>query len=160
LHLSQHFYYTKNCIKKTRQVHRIGISSRSILRHPIKNYKIKQLFHATVNEVILPSFLSEALAAVMFKKPLANLKSFSPLRSSDRRRFQNEAYEAYPSVKAICSNTTEEGGASTHLMPDDLRSAKFISHTGTSGIVYMSEKQTLWISVENLPPIPTGKLCV
>lgn len=87
----------------------------------------------------------------MFKKPLANLKSFSPLRSSDRRRFQNEAYEAYPNVKEICS---QEGASA--LMPDDLRSAKFISTTGTSGIVYMSEKQTVWISIENLPPIPTG----
>ncbi|KAI7891532.1 uncharacterized protein EV154DRAFT_464103 [Mucor mucedo] len=86
----------------------------------------------------------------MFKKPFANLKSFSPLRSSDRRKFQNEAYEAYPSVKEIC---TKEGAS--HLMPDDLRSAKFTSHNGTSGLVYMSEKQTLWVSVENLPPIPT-----
>ena len=89
----------------------------------------------------------------MFKKPLANLKSFSPLRSSDRRRFQNEAYEAYPSVKEICS--AEEGAY--HLMPDNLRSAKFISHIGTSCVVYKSEKQVLWISLENLPPIPTGK---
>ncbi|OAD04325.1 hypothetical protein MUCCIDRAFT_161076 [Mucor lusitanicus CBS 277.49] len=92
----------------------------------------------------------------MFKKPLANLKSFSPLRSSDRRRFQNEAYDAYPSVKEICTASTEEGASSTtHLMPDDLRSAKFISHTGTAGVVYKSEKQALWISLENLPPIPT-----
>lgn len=91
----------------------------------------------------------------MFKKPLANLKSFSPLRSSDRRRFQNEAYEAYPSVKEKC--TAEEGASTTHLMPDDLRSAKFISHIGTAGVVYKSEKQALWISLENMPPIPTGK---
>ncbi|GAN03392.1 eukaryotic translation initiation factor SUI1 family protein [Mucor ambiguus] len=91
----------------------------------------------------------------MFKKPLANLKSFSPLRSSDRRRFQNDAYEAYPSVKEICTAATEEGASPTHLMPDDLRSAKFISHTGTAGVVYKSEKQALWISLENLPPIPT-----
>ncbi|KAI9473486.1 MAG: hypothetical protein EXX96DRAFT_488456 [Benjaminiella poitrasii] len=89
----------------------------------------------------------------MFKKPLANLKSFSPLRSSDRRRFQNEAYTAYPSLKEICNNVEE--GASHHLMPDDLRSAKFISHVGTPGVVYMSEKQALWISIEKLPPIPT-----
>ncbi|KAI8639833.1 hypothetical protein BD408DRAFT_420803 [Parasitella parasitica] len=87
----------------------------------------------------------------MFKKPLANLKSFSPLRSSDRRRFQNEAYEAYPSVKEIC--TAEEGAS--HLMPEDLRSAKFISHTGTAGVLYKHEKQALWISLENLPPIPS-----
>ncbi|RCI04594.1 hypothetical protein CU098_011374 [Rhizopus stolonifer] len=86
----------------------------------------------------------------MFKKPLANLKSFSPLRSSDRRRFQADAYEAHPSVKEMC---TAEGAS--HLMPDDLRSAKFISHTGTPGVVYMSDKQVLWISIKKLPPIPT-----
>ncbi|KAI8070209.1 hypothetical protein BDF21DRAFT_344872 [Thamnidium elegans] len=86
----------------------------------------------------------------MFKKPFANLKTFSPLRSSDRRRFQNEAYEAYPSLKQICS---EEGAP--HLMPDDLRSAKFTAHSGVTGTVYMSKKQTTWISLENLPPIPT-----
>lgn len=119
-------------------------------------------------EIISPktySFLSSTQHTqhtqhIMFKKPLANLKSFSPLRSSDRRRFQNEAYDAYPSVKEICTASTEEGASSTtHLMPDDLRSAKFISHTGTAGVVYKSEKQALWISLENLPPIPTGKNC-
>ncbi|KAI7906394.1 uncharacterized protein BX663DRAFT_427508 [Cokeromyces recurvatus] len=89
----------------------------------------------------------------MFKKPLANLKSFSPLRSSDRRRFQNEAYNAYPSLKEIC--TSDEEGAPHHLMPDDLQAAKFVSHVGTPGIVYKSEKQALWISIEKLPPIPT-----
>ena len=88
----------------------------------------------------------------MFKKPFANLKSFSALRSSDRKRFQKDAYEAYPEVKEICS---QEGAS--NLMPDDLRSAKFISHSGVTGSVYMSEKQTVWISMENLPPIPTGK---
>lgn len=87
----------------------------------------------------------------MFKKPFANLKSFSPLRSSDRRRFQTEAYEAYPNLKELCS--AEDA---SHLMPDDLRSAKFIAHSGVSGTVYMSKKQTVWISLENLPPIPTG----
>ncbi|CEP07922.1 hypothetical protein [Parasitella parasitica] len=87
----------------------------------------------------------------MFKKPLTNLKSFSPLRSSDRRRFQNEAYGAYPSVKEIC--TAEEGAS--HLMPDDLLSAKFISHIGTAGVLYKHEKKPLWISLENMPPVPT-----
>ncbi|KAI8989353.1 hypothetical protein BDB01DRAFT_718788 [Pilobolus umbonatus] len=86
----------------------------------------------------------------MFKKPLTNLKTFSPLRSSDRKRFQNEAYETYPVLKDIC---TQEGGS--HLMPDDLRSAKFIAHSGTAGIVYTSEKQVLWIKLEDLPPIPS-----
>ncbi|KAG0779657.1 hypothetical protein G6F22_010513 [Rhizopus arrhizus] len=80
----------------------------------------------------------------MFKKPIANLKTFSPLRSSDRRRFQNEAYEAYPSLK------------DSPLMPEDLRSAKFIAQNGAAGVVYVSQDhQPLWITIENLPPIPT-----
>ncbi|KAG0177515.1 hypothetical protein DFQ29_004745 [Apophysomyces sp. BC1021] len=86
----------------------------------------------------------------MFKKPLANLKSFSPLRSSDRRRFQNETYEAYPQLKDKCS---QEGVAP--LMPDTLQSAKFVTHVSTPGIVYVGDKNPLWIKVDGLKPVPT-----
>lgn len=80
----------------------------------------------------------------MFKKPIANIKTFSPLRSSDRRHFQNEAIEAYPVLK------------DQYVMPNDLRSAKFIAQTSTHGIVYTSADQPLWISFENMAPVPTG----
>ncbi|KAG1171588.1 hypothetical protein G6F70_006871 [Rhizopus microsporus] len=79
----------------------------------------------------------------MFKKPIANIKTFSPLRSSDRRHFQNEAIEAYPVLK------------DQYVMPNDLRSAKFIAQTSTHGIVYTSADQPLWISFENMAPVPT-----
>lgn len=82
----------------------------------------------------------------MFKKPIANLKTFSPLRSSDRRRFQNEAWEAYPELK------------DQQVMPEDLRSAKFTTHAGNSGVLYIADNhQPLWLSIGNLPPVPTGK---
>lgn len=87
----------------------------------------------------------------MFKKPLSNLKTFSPLRSSDRKRFQNEAYDAYPHIKERCS----QEGASP-LMPDTLRSAKFISHTDQQGVVYVADNKPLWIKLEGLKPVPTG----
>lgn len=80
----------------------------------------------------------------MFKKPIANIKTFSPLRSSDRRHFQNEAIEAYPVLK------------DQYVMPNDLRSAKFIAQTSAHGIVYTSADQPLWISFENMAPVPTG----
>ncbi|KAI8390842.1 uncharacterized protein BYT42DRAFT_554517 [Radiomyces spectabilis] len=86
----------------------------------------------------------------MFKKPLTNLKSFSPLRSSDRRRFQNEVYDAYPSIKEEC---TKEGA--TPLMPDTLQSAKFVTHIKVGGTMYVVDKNPLWLKVDNLKPVPT-----
>ncbi|KAI7867020.1 hypothetical protein BDF14DRAFT_1882133 [Spinellus fusiger] len=86
----------------------------------------------------------------MFKKPLSNLKTFSPLRSSDKRRFQNEAYDAYPHIKEKFS---QEGVS--QLIPDTLQSAKFTTHINTSGVVYLADKMPLWIKVDQSLPIPT-----
>ncbi|KAI9323122.1 hypothetical protein BX666DRAFT_1883530 [Dichotomocladium elegans] len=86
----------------------------------------------------------------MFKKPLSHLKSFSPLRSSDRRRFQNEAYNAYPHIKERCS---QEGAKP--LMPDTLQSAKFSTHNGVNGVVHVADNKPLWLKLESLNPVPT-----
>ncbi|CDH51610.1 eukaryotic translation initiation factor 2d [Lichtheimia corymbifera JMRC:FSU:9682] len=86
----------------------------------------------------------------MFKKPLSQIKSFSPLRSSDRRRFQNDAYNAYPTLKEKCS----QEGASP-LMPDPLLSAKFSTSNNVNGIVHVANNKPLWLKLEGLPPIPT-----
>ncbi|KAL0075733.1 hypothetical protein J3Q64DRAFT_1769015 [Phycomyces blakesleeanus] len=86
----------------------------------------------------------------MFKKPLSNLKSFSPLRSSDRRRFQNEAYDTYPKLK---EQSSQEGAS--QLMPDPLQSAKFSTHIETPGIVYVADKIPWWIKLDQSVPIPT-----
>lgn len=87
----------------------------------------------------------------MFKKPLSQIKSFSPLRSSDRRRFQNDAYNAYPSLKDKCS----QEGASP-LMPDPLLSAKFTTSNNVNGVVHVANNKPLWLKLEGFPPIPTG----
>ncbi|ORY95679.1 hypothetical protein BCR43DRAFT_493418 [Syncephalastrum racemosum] len=84
----------------------------------------------------------------MFKKPVSQLKNFSPLRSSDRRRFQNEAYDAYPHIK----EKLQEGPA---LMPDPLLMAKFSSHVNTQGFVYVANNKPLWLKLGGLPPVPT-----
>ena len=90
----------------------------------------------------------------MFKKPPAAVKSFSPLRSSDRRRFQNEAYEAFPHLKEKC---TQEGASP--LMPDPLQGAKFKSHINEHGFIYVADGKPLWLKLENRtqPVVPTGK---
>lgn len=88
----------------------------------------------------------------MFKKPVTSLKSSSNLRSSDRRRFQNETYDAYPQLK---QQYTEEN---THLMPDTLQSAKFVSHIERPGVIYTANGNPLWFKMLDTPPIPTGKL--
>ncbi|KAI7857575.1 hypothetical protein BDC45DRAFT_500145 [Circinella umbellata] len=88
----------------------------------------------------------------MFKKPPAAVKSFSPLRSSDRRRFQNEAYEAFPHLKEKC---TQEGASP--LMPDPLQGAKFKSHINENGFIYVADGKPLWLKLENRtqPVVPT-----
>lgn len=91
----------------------------------------------------------------MFKKPLSQIKSFSPLRSSDRRRFQNDAYNAYPSLKDKCS----QEGASP-LMPDPLLSAKFTTSNNVNGVVHVANNKPLWLKLEGFPPIPTGITCL
>ncbi|KAI8145920.1 hypothetical protein BJV82DRAFT_602744 [Fennellomyces sp. T-0311] len=88
----------------------------------------------------------------MFKKPPSTVKSFSPLRSSDRRRFQNEAYDAFPYLKEKC---TQEGASP--LMPDPLQSAKFRTHINENGVLYVADGKPLWMKLENLkqPVVPT-----
>ncbi|KAI8340097.1 hypothetical protein BC941DRAFT_419368 [Chlamydoabsidia padenii] len=85
----------------------------------------------------------------MFKKPVTALKSSSNLRSSDRRRFQNETYDAYPHLKEQC---TQEN---IHLMPDTLQAAKFISHIDRPGVIYSANNKPLWFKMLDMHPIPT-----
>ncbi|CAO3615568.1 unnamed protein product [Cunninghamella echinulata] len=79
----------------------------------------------------------------MFKKPLATLKSFSPLRSSDRRKFQNETYESYPSLKENA------------LKKINILCLTHFSSYNQPGTVYVADNKPLWIKLLNLPPIPT-----
>ncbi|ORX50552.1 hypothetical protein DM01DRAFT_1096375 [Hesseltinella vesiculosa] len=112
----------------------------------------------------------------MFKKPIATLKSFSPLRSSDKRRFQNEIYEAYPALKALKIQEQEQINqqnqqdqqpeapsdtleatipAPAALFPDTVKVAKFVSHCKQPGTVYVADNNPLWFKTIDGPPIPT-----
>ncbi|RPD60842.1 eukaryotic translation initiation factor SUI1 family protein [Lentinus tigrinus ALCF2SS1-6] len=88
----------------------------------------------------------------MFKKPLADLKTSAPLRSSDRRKLRQRVLQSYLALPP------EEGDG---LVPDGLQSQKFSTHLDDPGVVYLSpEGDPLWFTVgkgsEEL--IPTGKL--
>ncbi|KAI8062572.1 hypothetical protein BC940DRAFT_341718 [Gongronella butleri] len=116
----------------------------------------------------------------MFKKPLGALKSFSPLRSSDRRRFQAEIYDAYPALKVLkeqerdqeqaAANSDEKGEkdekdataptsapvvAPPTLFPDTLKAAKFVSHCEKPGTVYVDNSNPLWFKTLDGPPVPS-----
>jgi len=60
----------------------------------------------------------------MFKKPLSNLKTSAPLRSSDRRKLKQRVVAAY-------GLTAEEGDA---LVPDGVLSHKFSTHVDEPGV--------------------------
>ncbi|KAF7791573.1 hypothetical protein EIP86_002589 [Pleurotus ostreatoroseus] len=74
----------------------------------------------------------------MFKKPLGNLKTSAPLRSSDRRKFKQRIVNDY-------GLSPEDGEL---LVPEGLLSQKFSTHVNEPGIVYLSaEGDPLWFSV-------------
>ena len=60
----------------------------------------------------------------MFKKPLGNLKTSAPLRSSDRRKLKQRVVSTY-------GLTGEEGDA---LIPDGILSLKFSTHVNDPGV--------------------------
>ena len=60
----------------------------------------------------------------MFKKPLGNLKTSAPLRSSDRRKLKQRVIEVF--------NITPEDG--DLLVPDGIQSIKFRTHLNELGV--------------------------
>ncbi|KAH9477154.1 Eukaryotic translation initiation factor 2D [Psilocybe cubensis] len=85
----------------------------------------------------------------MFKKPLSNLKTSAPLRSSDRRKLKQRAITSY-------SLTPEEGDV---LVPDGILSVKFSTHVDEPGVAYLSsDGDPLWFTIgkgTELDLIPT-----
>ncbi|KAF8982972.1 hypothetical protein BGZ46_000252 [Entomortierella lignicola] len=84
----------------------------------------------------------------MFKKPLGSIKSFSPLRSSDKRRLRDEILSTYPSLNTDPDNH-ENHNSPTNIIqiitPDGLQSAKFTSHIDQHGTIYVDQQGTpLW----------------
>ncbi|KIM52296.1 hypothetical protein SCLCIDRAFT_18213 [Scleroderma citrinum Foug A] len=84
----------------------------------------------------------------MFKKPLSNLKTSAPLRSSDRRKLKQRIIETY-------GVSSEIGDI---LVPEGLMSQKILTYTNERGVAYSSpDGDPLWFSVgegeDN--PIPT-----
>lgn len=60
----------------------------------------------------------------MFKKPLSNIKTSAPLRSSDRRKLKQRVVAAF--------NISPEDGEL--LVPDGLESLKFSTHLEDPGV--------------------------
>lgn len=72
----------------------------------------------------------------MFKKSLNNLKTSSPLRSSDRRKLKQRAILAF-------GLTSEEGDA---LVPDGILSVKFSTHLDEPGVrCFLSKTKKLFV---------------
>ncbi|KAL0952792.1 hypothetical protein HGRIS_007017 [Hohenbuehelia grisea] len=75
----------------------------------------------------------------MFKKPLSNLKTSAPLRSSERRKLKQKIVQVF-------SIPPEDGDL---LVPDGLLSVKFSTHLGDPGVAYLSPDggDPLWFSI-------------
>lgn len=99
------------------------------------------------------SRIRQALTLDMFKKQ-PSIKNYSALKSSDRRRFQSDVFDAYPVIKDFHS---VEGAPS--FFTEDLQKAKFSSHIDDLGLVYAMDNSPTWFQVNGPEPIPTGKNC-
>ena len=60
----------------------------------------------------------------MFKKPLSNLKTSAPLRSSDRRKLKQR-------IESTFAISSEDGDI---LVPDGILSLKFSTHLDEPGV--------------------------
>ncbi|OZJ05971.1 hypothetical protein BZG36_01210 [Bifiguratus adelaidae] len=86
----------------------------------------------------------------MFKKPILNVKSFSSLRASDRRRLRQEITQAYPSLQQ------DETDEAPPVVPDDIQCAKFSTHGEDLGILYVAQGSPLWVKFDSpAHPVPT-----
>ncbi|KAF9977116.1 hypothetical protein BGZ73_006990, partial [Actinomortierella ambigua] len=94
----------------------------------------------------------------MFKKPVATIKSFSPLRSSDRRRLRDEILATYPVLAAKSQSqsandqpaqeSSDAPSLQSIITPEGLQSAKFSSYIEEPGTIYTDPHGTpLWFRV-------------
>ena len=108
----------------------------------------------------------------MFRKPPSNIKSYSPLRSSDRRRFKEEILKNFPLlessintlIESLTTDTIEskEESPLNIIVPEHIQLAKFTSNIDIHGVIYTTkEKQPLWFKKDkdkNEILVPSGKL--
>jgi translation initiation factor 2D len=107
----------------------------------------------------------------MFRKPPSNIKSYSPLRSSDRRRFKEEILKKFPLLESSINNLIESSTDTTDsksesplniIVPESTQLAKFTSNLGVHGVFYTTkEKQPLWFKKDKDKHeilVPSGKL--
>ncbi|KAK7470327.1 hypothetical protein VKT23_001758 [Stygiomarasmius scandens] len=74
----------------------------------------------------------------MFKKPLHNLKTSAPLRSSDRRKLKQRVINSF-------SISAEDADV---LVPDGILSIKFSTHLDEHGVAYLSpDGDPVWFTI-------------
>ncbi|KAG0285733.1 hypothetical protein BGZ96_010047, partial [Linnemannia gamsii] len=84
----------------------------------------------------------------MFKKPLASIKSFSPLRSSDKRRLRDEILASFPALRDM--DPINEIPVNAIITPDGLQAAKFTSYIEEPGTLYVDSDGTpLWFKISS-----------
>jgi translation initiation factor 2D len=97
-------------------------------------------------------FGKQSLHVGMFKRQ-PNLKNYSALKSSDRRRFQSDVFDSYPAIKNFHSAEN-----APPFQAGDLQKAKFATHVDDLGILYSMDNTPAWFEVNDSKPIPTGWL--
>ncbi|KAF9582431.1 hypothetical protein BGW38_000218 [Lunasporangiospora selenospora] len=82
----------------------------------------------------------------MFKKPVASLKSFSSLRSSDRRKLRDEILNSFPVLRDMAP--INDIPVNAIITPEGLQAAKFTSYIEEPGTLYTdTDGVPLWFKI-------------
>ncbi|KAI1312970.1 hypothetical protein EDD11_002791 [Mortierella claussenii] len=84
----------------------------------------------------------------MFKKPVASLKSFSALRSSDKRRLRDDILASFPLLRDM--QPINDTPINAIIAPEGLQSARFTSYIEEPGTLYTDAEGTpLWFRISS-----------
>src|SRR5437763_14971591 len=104
----------------------------------------------------------------MFKKPISNIKQYSLLRASDRRKLKDKLIESFQTLateehkqKNEITEENNNNDAVVVILPEQIQWVKFTTRSEIKGILYVTqEKNPIWFTFDTDKKealIPTGK---
>ncbi|CAJ0915212.1 14898_t:CDS:10, partial [Entrophospora sp. SA101] len=88
----------------------------------------------------------------MFKKPISNIKQYSLLRASDRRKLKDKLISSFQTLEAFEQKNKDvenKDDASAIILPEQIQSVKITTHSGINGVLYVTqEKHPIWLTLD------------
>nr|CAG8519043.1 14555_t:CDS:2 [Entrophospora candida] len=88
----------------------------------------------------------------MFKKPISNIKQYSLLRASDRRKLKDKLISSFQTLEAFEQKNKDvenKDDVSAIILPEQIQSVKITTHSGINGVLYVTqEKHPIWLTLD------------